>query len=150
GQPTHFLSGRQWGVFTITVPKDFGTKRLTWTLTANGFTNSIPFSLKDLWEVAPMVDATQNTPPFIGFTENGPFVQGPKGQSAAMSTTVGASVSLPLWVADNATVSPGSPTPRTPAVTLGWSKFRGPGEVKFSSEHPSAEAATFAAPPKMG
>src|ERR1700730_18415937 len=24
GQPTHFLSGRQWGVFTVTVPKDFG------------------------------------------------------------------------------------------------------------------------------
>src|SRR3954471_23336636 len=23
GQPTHFLTGRQWGVFTVTVPKDF-------------------------------------------------------------------------------------------------------------------------------
>src|SRR5690348_14613519 len=23
GQPTHFVPGRQWGVFTITVPKDF-------------------------------------------------------------------------------------------------------------------------------
>ena len=36
GQPTHFLPGRQWGVFTVTVPKDFGIKKLTWTLTANG------------------------------------------------------------------------------------------------------------------
>ncbi len=26
GQPTHFLPGRQWGMFTITVPKEF-TKR---------------------------------------------------------------------------------------------------------------------------
>lgn len=34
GQPTHFLPGRQWGVFTITVPKDFGEKKLTWTLVA--------------------------------------------------------------------------------------------------------------------
>src|SRR3977135_4526916 len=26
GQPTHFLPGRQWGVFAVNVPKDFGTK----------------------------------------------------------------------------------------------------------------------------
>ena len=26
GQPTHFLNARQWGVFTVTVPKDFGTR----------------------------------------------------------------------------------------------------------------------------
>src|SRR5216117_2703897 len=38
GQPTHFLPRRQWGVFTITVPKDFGDKKLTWTLVANGQT----------------------------------------------------------------------------------------------------------------
>src|SRR5688572_4038711 len=38
GQPTHFYSGRQHGVFAIKVPKDFGNKRLTWTLTANGQT----------------------------------------------------------------------------------------------------------------
>ena len=41
GQPTHFLSGRQWGMFAITVPKDFGTKKLTWTLTANGHTSAV-------------------------------------------------------------------------------------------------------------
>ena len=29
GQPTHFLTGRQYGMFAITVPKDFGTKKLT-------------------------------------------------------------------------------------------------------------------------
>src|SRR5206468_2593209 len=28
GQPTHFLPRRQWGVFTVIVPKDFGNKRL--------------------------------------------------------------------------------------------------------------------------
>src|SRR6267143_352066 len=26
GQPTHFEVGRQWGVFVVKVPKDFGTK----------------------------------------------------------------------------------------------------------------------------
>jgi hypothetical protein len=46
GQPTHFLQGRQTGVFTITVPKEFSLQqRLTWTITVNGQTNSIPFKL---------------------------------------------------------------------------------------------------------
>src|ERR1700759_5786017 len=35
GQPTHFVAGRGWGVFTIKVPKGFGEKKLTWTITAN-------------------------------------------------------------------------------------------------------------------
>ena len=36
GQPTHFLSGRKWGMFVIKVPGDFGSSKLTWTLTVNG------------------------------------------------------------------------------------------------------------------
>src|SRR5881227_1087026 len=32
GQPTYFEPGRQWGVFVVKVPKDFGTKALTWTI----------------------------------------------------------------------------------------------------------------------
>src|ERR1700721_157502 len=50
GQPTHFLPGRQWGLFTVTVPKDFGTSKLTWTLTAGGQTMVVPASLDPLWE----------------------------------------------------------------------------------------------------
>ncbi len=42
GQPTHFMAGRQWGVFTIRVPKDFGGKKFTWTITVNGKTTTIP------------------------------------------------------------------------------------------------------------
>ena len=45
GQPTHFYTGRQHGVFAIKVPKDFGNKKLTWTLTANGQTSTISFWL---------------------------------------------------------------------------------------------------------
>jgi hypothetical protein len=44
GQSTHFLTGRQWGVFTINVPRDFGDKKLTWTLAVNGKTTVIPLS----------------------------------------------------------------------------------------------------------
>ena len=44
GQPTHFLPGRHTGVFIVTVPKDSARRqRLTWSITVNGQTNSIPF-----------------------------------------------------------------------------------------------------------
>ena len=45
GQPTHFEIGRQWGVFVVKVPKDFGAKAVTWTIVLNGETQSIPFTL---------------------------------------------------------------------------------------------------------
>ena len=56
GQPTHFLLKRQWGVFTITVPKDFADKKLTWTLVVNGETSSVPLSLHPKWAVQPFKD----------------------------------------------------------------------------------------------
>jgi hypothetical protein len=147
GQPTHFLTGRQWGVFTVTVPKDFGTKKITWTLTANGATTAIPASLNVLWELSPFKDATGNTPPFLGFQQQGPFVQGPRGQNETITTTALSATPVALWVADDANVVPGATRPKTPAVTLSWSKFRGPGAVTFSSDKPSIEVTDFAGPP---
>jgi hypothetical protein len=146
GQPTHFLTRRQWGVFTVTVPKDFGTKKLTWTLTANGKTTQIPGSLDPLWEVQPFKDATGNTPPYLGFALEGPFVNGPRGQSVNRSATSGTPLELPVWTADDANTIPGATRPRTPAVILGWSKFRGPGQVTFSTERPSIEAGEVKGP----
>ena len=147
GQPTHFLPSRQWGIFTVTVPKDFGDKKLTWTIVANGKTTAVPVNLNSLWEISPFIDATENTPPFIAFAESGPFVQGPRGQSTTLTATVGNPLPLTVWVADDAKVPPGAQRPRIPAVTLSWGKFRGPGAVTFSSERPRAEAAEFKAPP---
>src|SRR5579871_5887968 len=83
GQPTHFLPGRQWGVFTITVPKDFGSQELTWTLTANGMTTSVPLNLKPLWEIEPFKDATDNTPPVLQL-DHAARVQGPKPLTVAV------------------------------------------------------------------
>jgi hypothetical protein len=147
GQPTHFLLHRQWGVFAITVPKDFGSNQLTWTLTVNGVTTAVPGSLNQLWELSPYRDANGNTPPFIGFAASGPFVQGPRGQSTSLVTTLPNPVDLVLWVADDASVVPGATRPKTPAVSIVWSKFRGPGSVTFASERPTAETADFPAPP---
>jgi hypothetical protein len=145
GQPTHFLPGRQWGVFTITVPKDFGEKKLTWTLVANGQTSVIPVSLHVNYEVSPFVEASGNTPPFIAFSENGPFEQGPRGQSKELTTTVSEPLTIELWLADDAKSTFSVRLPGPP-VSVTWSKFRGPGEVKFSSARPAVEKAEFKPP----
>ncbi len=145
GQPTHFLPGRQWGVFTIRVPKDFGDRKLTWTLTVNGKTTVIPVSLNPLWEVEPFREATGNTPPFIGFSESGPFVQGPAGPVRSL-TADSAKAALTVWLADDAKAPLAGTHPAGPPVTVQWSKFRGPGTVSFSNDRPPVQKADFPAP----
>jgi hypothetical protein len=81
GQPTHFLPGRHWGMFTVTVPKAFTTPehRLTWTIVANGQAMTIPLRLHPDYSVSPLTDvAVKNTPPLVQFEEQGPAVQGPR------------------------------------------------------------------------
>jgi hypothetical protein len=151
GQPTHLLPRRQWGVLTITVPKDFGAeKKITWTIVANGKTASIPVSLNPLYIISPFSDANGNTPPYIGFQEAGPFVQGPpRGIGNSLAGAVGTPLDLTVWVADDANVPPtlAAFVKNIPAVSLTWSKYRGPGEVKFSSEKPKVDKIDFQAPP---
>jgi hypothetical protein len=151
GQPTHFAPGRQWGVFSITVPKDFGPdNKLTWTIVSNGKTTAVPFSLNSLWVISPFIDATKNTPPFIGFDESGPFLQGPpRGISKSLTTAIQDPLPLTVWVADDANVPPmlQAFVKSIPAVMVSWSKFGGPGDVKFASEKPKVEKFEFKAPP---
>jgi len=151
GQPTHFLTGRQWGVFTITTPKEFGPdKKVTWTIVANGKTAMVPFSLNPLWVISPFKDATANTPPFIAFQESGPFLQGPpRAIGNTLTASLNEPVPLTLWVADDANVPPSLAAfaKMLPTVMLAWTKFRGPGDVKFANEKPKVEKTEFKAPP---
>jgi hypothetical protein len=140
GQPTHFMPRRQWGVFTVRVPKDFGNRKLTWTLTASRKTTVIPVSLDPRWEVSPFSEVgIGNTPPIISFEEGAAGVQGPGPMSVAREVTLPGPLSLTVWVADDAKTAPGARPPKTPAVTLTWSKFRGPGVVVFSNPTPPVE-----------
>jgi hypothetical protein len=147
GQPTHFLPGRQWGIFTIAVPKGAEDKHLTWTIVANGQATVIPLNLKAPWEIAPFAEASGNAPPFIGFAETGPFAQGPAGSSIAVSTSLSEPLPLNLWVADDAVAPAAGQRPKTPAATVAWSKFRGPGSVTFANDRPPVENTEFHAPP---
>jgi hypothetical protein len=102
GQPTHFLPGRHWGVFTIKLPRDFGEKKLTWTIVANGFTNSIPLHTKSDYIVEPFEDAAnKNTPPVIKFKPDGEgFTGPPTGIAEKYTATAGTPLTLTVWVTD--------------------------------------------------
>jgi hypothetical protein len=143
GQPTHFLVGRQWGMFVIKVPRDFGDNKITWTLVANGQTTTIPASLKPDYEISPFQEAAVgNTPPVIRFDEHGPEAQGPRPVTAERSVKVGTPLTLTVWASDDAklTTSSGAPPRNLSApVTLRWSKYRGPGTVTFGSDRPAVE-----------
>src|SRR5215813_4503164 len=103
GQPTHFLAGRQWGLFVVKVPADFGKNKISWTLAANGKTAAIPASLHPDYEISPFTEAAVgNTPPVVRFEQNGPSVQGPQGMTVERSASAGSPLSLSVWVADDA------------------------------------------------
>ena len=146
GQPTHFLPRRQWGVFVVKVPRDFGKNTLTWTLVANGQTTVIPLNLDPLWIVAPFKDAALgNTPPGIRFEAEGEQHQGPPTTiSRSYTTDVSRPLPLTAWVNDDGVRPPEArERPRTPAVT--WSKYRGPGDVAFDKPQPVVDEKTGSA-----
>ena len=103
GQPTHFHSGRQHGVFAIPIPKDFGTKRLTWTLTANGHTTAVTFwANPPYWIDFYKNHANGNEPPRIKFSPTAAELIGPPRERFVQELTgaVGQPVPLMLWAAD--------------------------------------------------
>jgi hypothetical protein len=215
GQPTHFLLRREYGVFGIIVPRDFGTRKLKWTIAAHGQPQSIDLWLNPPYLVNPFENpANGNTPPRLRLEQAGTSWQGPMNMKMmpTLNGSVGQPVPLSIWVEDkgNTELDPqfgrgrgargGPPAPAagappagappaaagaagggdaqgrggrggapgagadggrgrggTPpaAVTIIWTKYRGPGEIKFSAarvpfqtgELQKAETtATFAAP----
>jgi hypothetical protein len=147
GQPTHFLTGRQWGMFMLPAPRDFKpTDSYTWTIVANGQTMSIPFRLHADYVMSPFTEiAVGNTPPVLRFEPNGKTFQGPLASLATAPTKtaqVGAPMPLELWFTDDLKYTSGTNAPpsgnRQP-VTTSISKYRGPGKVTFDKARPPVE-----------
>lgn len=143
GQPTHFLPGRQWGMFIVTVPKDFDAeRRLTWTIVVNGQTTSIPLHLPPDYNISPFVEASNNTPPVLRFEEHGSPIQGPIAsisKAVARTASVGAPLPITVWITDDMVYTNGTNQPLKPGrppVTLAWSKYRGTGTVTFDNAKP--------------
>lgn len=138
GQPTHFLPGRNWGVFSITVPPERAEEKLTWTVRVNNQRSEIAFWANPAYFTDPFLNqANGNAPPMLRIGADGPALQGPPhGVAAAWSTTVGEPLVLPATVTDR----PPAVEPerrrgrRRPPVSLTWRKYRGPGEVTFAAE----------------
>ena len=59
GQPTHFYPRRNMFLFTIRVPKDFGSRELIWTLTTHGRTEKAYASLKSDYQIDPQTISTE-------------------------------------------------------------------------------------------
>jgi len=167
GQPTHFLPRRQYGVFSITVPKEFGKQRLTWTLVANGQTSTVSFWLNPPYLVEPFKNlANGNTPPVIKVLGGGDLQGPPRGLAQTLRAKVSEPLTLSLDVVDKPPTYVPPPSPAAaararggrsgppPLVTISWTKFRGPGDITFSQgkqefqtlEGKAATTATFSEP----
>jgi hypothetical protein len=147
GQPTHFLPGRNVGVFVVTVPKEFTPEqKLTWTIVANGQTTRIPLHTKLDYIISPFgEDLAGNRPPVIRFEEGGPTVAGPAAaltRAIARTTSVGVPLALTIWADDDAKYSSGTNAPLRnppPPVAIQWAKYRGAGDVTFAAAEPPVE-----------
>jgi hypothetical protein len=125
GQPTHFKIRRRKDVFSVTVPKDFGDQKLTWTLNINGQRQEVSGTLNPVWMIdhryttrgANIENPYSNLPPVVTVE--------PSSRTAAVS----APVTLSVWATDD-----GRPKRRGQPVgmTFDWAKYRGPGNVVFA------------------
>jgi hypothetical protein len=151
GQPTHFMPGRRVGMFTVTVPKAFTPdQRLTWTITVNGQTTSIPLRMNVDYNVSPFkiqhTSTLSNTPPIVRLEEKGATIVGPIATASKPALTRTTSLSSPLaldvWAEDDATYSSGTGAPLRnppPPVTVYWSHYRGAGKVTFDKDRPEMQ-----------
>ena len=147
GQPTHFEPGRHWALFSVRVPADFGDQQITWHLTTNNRTVSIPFHIQPPYYIEPFRDAANgNEPPTIRFSQGGKGFTGPPvGIATTLSAAVGAPLVLSIWTSDVKpirNVRERSNRRRRPPLAVRWHKLRGPGEAEFSEAEQEFEGSS--------
>jgi hypothetical protein len=113
------------------VPRDFGKQTVTWTLTANGETNTVPGRLHPDYIITPYGEPAQgDTPPEVRFMQDGaPHVGPPRDINASFAAMVGIPLNLPVWVQKKPLTVKTAASQAT--LTLRWSKYRGSGTVTF-------------------
>lgn len=127
GQPTVFRPSRSYGVFTVTVPEDFGREdRVTWTLRAHGQEYAIPGGLIDSYETANLyMKAHDAYPPVLVVESGGEESRGPNGAWAERrSVRVGAPLALGVESWDQ----------QGRGVTVRFYRHRGPAPISFSEQ----------------
>jgi len=148
GQPTYFLPRRQGWVFRVRVPADFGKQVLTWTIKANGKTETAYGELLPIEEITERIIMTRgNLNPGEGDPNKPPAIV----IAAAATAAAGQPVSLTANVTDDGLPKPRVPAQRTVAtdatriqaqanssgaprprgLTVTWMQLRGPAKVTF-------------------
>ncbi len=142
GQPTYFRQihrsiRRPWNTFMIRVPKDFGDKRVVWTLRDHGQTYSVPghITRRDYIIENPVAPARAATgtagayAPRMRFDPAQPYVQGLAGtRHGPLTARVGRPLEIPVYVNSGETLN------QRPESWLYWMLYSGPGDVTFSEE----------------
>ena len=142
-QPTHFLpppegDRRHWSVFTVTVPADFGTRDVVWTLRSEGEAYSVPGRLTSSHYALEGWDqpARLNVAPVLRFGAEGPEVRGFSGiLSGPISVRAGSAVPVTVSTAHE---NPYREDARP--IILRWMQHQGPGVVTF--REPTIELGT--------
>jgi len=157
GQPTHFLPGRHRFVFSVKVPKDWGTtKRLVWTLVVRGKTEKANAFLLPEWEINNQVRAQNGDGSGGGGGNAAEYNEAPKiSAGAAQSITLPDAATLTAFVTDDglpkpraprrppgaarsgaATAAGGAAAPPPSLLRVNWIMFRGPvgAAVTFAPE----------------
>jgi hypothetical protein len=136
GQPTHFIPRRQWGAFSVIVPRDLERqllaekRQVTWTLRANGQTASVPANMGPAYSIDALKEPTVgNEPPELQFATGGRPGMGPFGARTMIQATAGVPVTIDLSVHDDKRALPQK---RNAGVKLLWTRYRGAGTVQFS------------------
>jgi hypothetical protein len=176
GQPTYFVPRRQPRVFRVRVPKDWGDKTLTWSITANGRTEKVMARLLPAEEINEhmMMAGGSNTMRFGEEDLNKP----PEITIAPVAAaTVAAPLTLTAMVTDDGLPRPRPEAPAPPPVSqptggrfqsqrnssapnrnalvglrVTWLEYRGPAKVTFETNPiavasgKAVTAARFAAP----
>lgn len=143
GQPTHFDPRRGWGTFSIVLPDDFGDKKLTWTIVANGKTEAIPMGLHPDYVVEPYKETGMgNTPPVLKFSPTGKTFTGPPlGIAHELQGTAGQPVTLNIWATDDGVEDPRFPGRGNKPLNVRWIVHRQPvgADVKFATDRPKVD-----------
>jgi hypothetical protein len=144
GQPTRFFPGVHYGVYVAALPNDPPAAEMTWTLTANGRTLSIPVNLDAVYMISPQRETGTaypgNTPPVLKFDPAGTAAQGPRGMAVTRTASVGRPLTVDVWVTDDGLPSGDrGVTGRPRGMSLRWQVYRGAGAARFSDSRPPVE-----------
>ena len=134
-QPTVFepvpeSDRRHWGAFTVTVPADFGSRDVVWTLHVRGQTLSVPGRLTSpSYELAGWeFPGRSSVSPLLRWAADGPAGRGPRGIAGeGRQAQVGVPLDLGAWVARDAEAG----IDERP-INVKWFKHQGRGDVTFA------------------